>query len=407
MISFFSNKLIFRRYFLLNKLSANIIFNIFTFNLKSFFLQRIVVSVINDLVTDQRVKKICSTLQELDYDITLIGRELPESLALDRNYRTIRMKLLFRKKFLFYAEYNIRLFFKLLSLKSDVYLANDLDTLLPNYLISRLFSKKLVYDSHELFTEVPELTHRPPVRKVWLKIEKYIFPKLKNVYTVNKSIASFYQKRYQIPVKVIRNIAPKLKNKEIDTDLANRIKGKKKMLILQGTGINMDRGAEEAVKMMEYLDESILYIIGGGDIFSELKDLVKKMKLTDKVFILNRMPYDELMEYTKIADLGLSLDKGSNLNYEYSLPNKIFDYIQAEIPLFVSNRIEVARIVNENQIGYVTQSHDPKTLAKEVENLFKDQNKITLWKKNLKGASEKYNWEKESEKLKEIFSNLH
>lgn len=370
-------------------------------------MQRIVVSVINDLVTDQRVKKICSTLQELDYDITLIGRELPESLALDRNYRTIRMKLLFRKKFLFYAEYNIRLFFKLLSLKSDVYLANDLDTLLPNYLISRLFSKKLVYDSHELFTEVPELTHRPPVRKVWLKIEKYIFPKLKNVYTVNKSIASFYQKRYQIPVKVIRNIAPKLKNKEIDTDLANRIKGKKKMLILQGTGINMDRGAEEAVKMMEYLDESILYIIGGGDIFSELKDLVKKMKLTDKVFILNRMPYDELMEYTKIADLGLSLDKGSNLNYEYSLPNKIFDYIQAEIPLFVSNRIEVARIVNENQIGYVTQSHDPKTLAKEVENLFKDQNKITLWKKNLKGASEKYNWEKESEKLKEIFSNLH
>jgi len=156
-----------------------------------------------------------------------------------------------------------------------------------------------------------------------------------------------------------------------------------------------------------YLNESILYIIGGGDIFSELKGLVKKMKLTDKVFILNRMPYDELMEYTKIADLGLSLDKGSNLNYEYSLPNKIFDYIQAEIPLFVSNRIEVARIVNENQIGYVTQSHDPKTLAKEVENLFKDQNKITLWKKNLKGASEKYNWEKESEKLKEIFSNLH
>ncbi len=369
-------------------------------------MQRVVVSVINDLVTDQRVKKICGTLQELGYEITLIGRELPESLPLDRNYRTIRMKLVFRKKFLFYAEYNLRLFFKLLSLKGDVYLANDLDTLLPNYLVSKLFSKKLVYDSHELFTEVPELTHRPPIRKVWLNIEKYIFPKLKNVYTVNKSIALFYQKRYQIPVKVIRNIAPKLKNKEIDTDLAKKIKGKKKMLILQGTGINMDRGAEEAINIMKYLDDSILYIIGGGDIFNELKDLVKKTNLTDKVFILNKMPYEELMEYTKIADLGLSLDKGSNLNYEYSLPNKIFDYIQAEIPLFVSNRVEVAQIVNKNQIGYVTQSHDPKTLAKEIRNLLRDQNKISIWKKNLEKASDQYNWEKESKKLKEIFRDL-
>jgi glycosyltransferase involved in cell wall biosynthesis len=369
-------------------------------------LQRIVVSVINDLVTDQRVKKICDTLQELNYEITLIGRELPESLPLDRNYRTIRMKLLFRKKFLFYAEYNIRLFFKLLFLKKDILLANDLDTLLPNYLISKIFSKKLVYDSHELFTEVPELIHRPFTRKIWLNIEKYIFPKLKNVYTVNDSIASFYQKRYRVPVKVIRNIALKLKNKEIDPALAKEIKGEKKMLILQGTGINMDRGAEEAVQMMKYLEDTVLYIIGGGDIFNQLKDLVKKSDLSDKIFILNRMPYDQLMEYTKIADLGLSLDKGSNLNYEYSLPNKIFDYIQAEIPLFVSNRIEVVQIVTGNNIGYVTKSHDPEILAKEITTVLHDQGKLKIWRKNLKKASAEYNWEKESEKLKEIYQNL-
>lgn len=369
-------------------------------------MQRIVVSVTNDLLTDQRVNKVCTTLQKMDYEIVLIGRELPESLPLNRNYKTIRMKLLFKKKFLFYAEYNIRLFFKLLFIKKDILLSNDLDTLLSNYLISKIFNKKLVYDSHELFTEVPELISRPKIQKIWLAIENHIFPKLQNVYTVNDEIAKFYGDKYQIPVKVIRNIAPKLKNKKIDLSLSEKIKGKDKMLILQGSGINKDRGAEEAIKMMKYLDHIILYIIGGGDIFDQLKDMVKELKLEDKVFILNKMPYDELMEYTKIADLGLSLDKGTNLNYEYSLPNKIFDYIQAEIPLFVSNRVVVAKIIKENEIGFVTDSHDPKVMAKQIDILLKDSKQLKFWKKNLKKASDKYNWEKESKKLEEIFNNL-
>jgi len=369
-------------------------------------LQRIIVSVTNDLVTDQRVKKICESLQTIGYEITLIGRELPNSLPIERNYRTIRMKLLFNKGFLFYAEYNTRLFFKLLFVKKDILLANDLDTLLPNYLISKLFSKKLVYDSHELFTEVAELVSRPKIRNVWLKIENYIFPKLKNVYTVNDRIALFYQKKYGIPVKVVRNIAPKLTNSNIDKNLAKRVKGDNKMLILQGSGININRGAEEAIQMMKYLENTVLYIIGGGDIFHQLKPLVRKLELDKKVIILNKMPYDELMEFTKIADLGLSLDKGSNLNYEYSLPNKVFDYIQAQIPLFVSDRVEVAKLVSENNIGFITLSHDPKVLTKQVETIFQNSDSIYAWKQNLIIASEKYNWEKESVIIKEIYTHL-
>lgn len=369
-------------------------------------MQRIIISVTNDLVTDQRVKKICETLQATGYDITLIGRKLPESLPLNRNYKTIRMKLLFNKKFLFYAEYNIRLFFKLLFLKKDVLLANDLDTLLPNYLISKMFSKKLVYDSHELFTEVSELISRPKIRNVWLGIENYIFPKLKNVYTVNDEIAKFYSHKYKIPVKVIQNIAPKLRNHNIDVALAKRIKGEKKMLILQGSGINMDRGAEEAVAMMQYLENTVLYIIGGGDVFGQLKDLVGKLNLNDKVFILDKIPYEDLMEYTKIADLGLSLDKGSNLNYEYSLPNKVFDYIQSNIPLLVSNRKIIADLVRKNNIGYITKTHNPKELAETVKKILSNEKQINIWKKNLLKIAEIYTWEMESKKLKQIFTNL-
>ena len=294
------------------------------------------------------------------YDVVLIGRKLSNSLAINRNYKTVRMKLLFNKGFLFYAEFNIRLFCKLFFIKKDILLSNDLDTLLPNFLISKIFNKKLVYDSHELFTEIPELIDRPQVQKVWLIIEKHIFPKLKNVYTVNASIASIYKKKYNVDVKIIRNIAQVLQDKSLDINLIDKVKGEKKMLILQGSGINMDRGAEEAVMMMQFLENMVLYIIGSGDIFDKLKELVQTFHLEEKVFLKGKMPYEELTEYTKIANLGLSLDKGTNLNYEYSLPNKVFDYIQAEIPLMVSNRKEIANLVLENNIGIVVKGTSVK-----------------------------------------------
>ena len=114
-------------------------------------MKNIIISVTNDLTTDQRVEKICDTLYENKYTITLIGRKLKNSTPISRKYKTQRMSLFFNKGFLFYAEYNIRLFLKLLFLKKDIVVANDLDTLLANYLISKLQSKRIIYDSHELF----------------------------------------------------------------------------------------------------------------------------------------------------------------------------------------------------------------------------------------------------------------
>ncbi len=369
-------------------------------------MRRIVVSVTNDLVTDQRVRKVCATLESEGFDILLIGRKLPQSLPIQRSYKTHRMHLLFKKGFLFYAEYNIRLFIKLLFVKKDILLANDLDTLLPNYLIAKLFRKKIVYDSHELFTEVPELIHRPKVQNIWLRIEKWVFPKLKNVITVNQVIADIYTDKYKVLVKVIRNISNKISEVDPDQDLAKRIKGNKKMLILQGSGINKDRGAEEAVEMMQYLDDVLLVIIGGGDVFEDLKKIIKQLNIQDKVLILGKVPYNELLAYTQIADLGLSLDKGTNLNYEYSLPNKVFDYIQCQIPLFVSNRRVVAKLVKDNDIGVVFENHHPKEMAATISAIFTDKESIKRWQVNLKNAAEIYNWENESVKLKDIYQNL-
>lgn len=369
-------------------------------------MKKIVVSVTNDLITDQRVAKICNVLHKMGFSILLIGRKLPNSLPINRPYKTYRFKLFFNKGFLFYAEYNTRLFFKLLFTKSSILLANDLDTLLSNFLISKLFRRKLVYDSHELFTEIPELTSRPFVKKVWGLIERMIFPKLKNVYTVNNSIAAVYREKYSVNVQVVRNIAPELINKTIDKIFSERIKGNKKMLILQGSGINVDRGAEEAVQMMQFLENVLLYIIGGGDVFTNLKKLVKELKLEKKVIILDKIPYHELMEYTKAADFGLSLDKGTNMNYELALPNKIFDYMHANTPLIVSNRKVVSELVTNENIGIVLNTYKPQKMALQVQELINNTQIIEKFKSNLIIASKKYNWETESQKIIEIYNNL-
>jgi len=368
-------------------------------------LKRIIVSVSNDLTTDQRVHKICTALIAMNYKVILIGRLLPNSQSINRNYRTIRMPLLFKKGFLFYAELNVRLFFKLFFLKKDILLANDLDTLLPNFLISRLFAKKIVYDSHEYFTEVPELTKRPFVKNIWVSIERFIFPKLKNVYTVNDEIAKIYHNKYGVKVSVVRNIAPK-QDHSIGNDKLKELKGNQKMLILQGAGINKDRGAEEAVQMMQYLDNIVLYIIGSGDVFKSLKKLVENLKLQTKVIIIDKLPYNQLLEYTKIADLGLSLDKNTNLNYELSLPNKVFDYIQSQTPLFVTNRKVVANLVIKNKIGYVTNTTQPYEMAIQIREIFKNDKQIACWKNNLIKVAKIYCWENEVLKLKNIYQSI-
>lgn len=341
----------------------------------------------------------------MGFNVTLVGRKLKNSLPLERSYRTVRMRLLFTKGPLFYAEYNIRLFLFLLFQKADIHVANDLDTLLANYLASFFRNRKLVYDSHEYFTGVPEIINRPFVKASWERIEKWIFPKLKVVYTVNESIAKLYRDQYGKEIKVIRNVSNKLEKSAKKSREELGLPMDKKIIIMQGAGINIDRGGEEAVQAMQYIDDAIFLIIGSGDVIDFLKEMVTKLHLNKKVVILGKLPFKEMIQYTQVADLGLTLDKDTNINYRYSLPNKVFDYIQAGIPVLASNLVEVANVVRSYHVGDIVESHDPLAIAKKMTEML-DNSKKTAWKENLKIAADELCWEKESLKLKEIYRDL-
>src|SRR5947208_2955664 len=113
------------------------------------------------------MQRICTSLSNAGYDVLLAGRKLRDSIPLKKeNFKQERLRCLFNKGFLFYAEYNLRLFFYLLFVKMDAVCAIDLDTILPCYCASVMRGKKRIYDAHELFTEMKEIITRPSVKKI-------------------------------------------------------------------------------------------------------------------------------------------------------------------------------------------------------------------------------------------------
>jgi len=370
----------------------------------------IIASVINDLSTDQRIHKTCMTLQEMGFKVLLIGRQQKQSQALaPRRYKTFRMPLLFEKGPLFYLFFQVRLFFQLLFRKVDVLVANDLDTLFPNYLVSKIKRIPLVYDTHELFCEVPELQQNPLKKKIWKGLERFLFPKMKYVFTVNDSIAKIYQEEYKIPVQVIRNMPRGKSSLAPATELSRAELGlpeDKKIIILQGAGINMDRGAEEAVGAMRFIEGAMLLIIGSGDVIPSLKKMVSDQRLEGKVRFVDKIPFSLLGQYTRLADIGLTLDKDSNINYRYSLPNKLFDYIHAGIPVIGSDLVEVRRIIEQYKIGAVLTDNKLESLAEVLQKVLYDPEQMKIWKENTKLAARELCWEMEEGRIMDIFKEF-
>lgn len=364
-------------------------------------MKKVSLSVINDLVTDNRVHKVAVSLQKMGFEPVLIGRLLPESHAVERDYQTLRMKLVFRKGAVFYFEYNLRLFFRLLKSKADVFVANDLDTLPANFLASKLKRKPLVYDSHEYFTEVPELIGRPLVKSVWTAIEKLLVPRVDAAYTVCDSIAEIYRELYKIDFKVVRNLPVCSQAETPSIEIAEKSESEK--IILYQGALNLGRGIEAAIRAMQFVEGAKLWIAGDGDISGQLKQMVAELKLESKVLFWGRLPLHQLNEITRQADLGLSLEEDLGLNYRFSLPNKLFDYIQAGVPVLVSNLPEMRKIVDQYQIGAIAETHQRKELAELLKNALFDQEKRQFWKQNLPKSAKELCWENEEEILKSVY----
>jgi glycosyltransferase involved in cell wall biosynthesis len=275
---------------------------------------------------------------------------------------------------LFYLEYQVRLWFALKRLRPDVYLANDLDTLAPNVWWAMRRSKPLVYDSHEYYLGAPELESRPVVQRLWRIVERYGVPRTDFRVTVNQSIADQYTREYGGTWDVVRNVPlltelpwgpdgewPDAAERQQAVRAELGLPADKTLWILQGAGINVDRGAEELVEAASQCPDVELVVVGSGDAIPQLQQHASAKGWTNVRFV-GRVPREELQRYTQAADLGFSLDKPKSQNYRWSLPNKLFDYFQAGIPVVAGDLVEVARVVREAGAGTVLEQLTPQSV---------------------------------------------
>lgn len=379
---------------------------VFKVGRKNISLQkRVSISVINDLVTDQRLHRIAGTLERAGYRVLLTGRVTRRSLPFHHpSYGIRRFHMLFRKGPLFYAFYNIRLIIRLLLMKKpSLLVAVDLDTLPANFLVSHARKIPLLYDSHEYFTEVPELIGRRFAKGVWERIERAIVPKLEMAMTVSGSIASAYEEKYGTIFRVVRNVS-ELREPVKDEDFHDRYPARYK-LIYQGA-LNLGRGIEQMITAMQYLDNTTLFVVGDGDIREELHLLAARLKLNDKVVFPGRIQPAQLHRLTCQCDAGLSLEADMGLSYRYALPNKIFDYIQARIPVICSDLPEMSHLVNSYQAGFVCAYREPEKLAARIREFLAGKSLCSPGKEMLDKAARQLCWEIEEKKLLEMVNEL-
>jgi len=361
-------------------------------------LKRIILTVTNDLIYDQRMQRICTTLLNQQFDVVLLGRRSANSKPLqEQPFLQKRLYCFFEKGFLFYAEYDLRLFFWLLFRKVDIICTIDLDTILPCYFVSILRKKKRVYDAHELFTEQKEIVTRSTVHKFWLAIEKFTVPKFKYGYTVNQFIADELKRRYNVDYAVIRNLPVRQFHSLPDEKQV-------RFIIYQGA-VNEGRSFETLIPAMQHVPAT-LKIYGKGNFFKQVQQLIHKYHVEEKVELMGYVMPNELKQITPSAYIAITLFEQTGLNQYYSLSNRFFDYIMAGVPQVCVNYPEYKTVNDKYNIALMIDNPKEKTIAAALNKLLQDAALHEQLRKNCVIAREELNWEHEEKKLVEFYEQF-
>jgi len=310
-----------------------------------------------------------------------------------------------------FVDYYFRSFRLVKEEPADIYHAHDLNTLPVAYWAQKKTGGKLVYDSHELYVERNTLKKQTKLAKFILtKIELFLVKSTDHIITVSESIAQELKEKY--PVKrpsVILN-APKghidISNLYLSDEL--RIPKDKKIVLYVGN-VTFNRGLEELIRSIVYLDHCVVVIMGRvlrPEYGKELKRLARKIGVEDKVYYFGPVPSENVTGYASSAHVGAAPIKNVCLSYYYCLPNKLFEYMVAGLPVVGSNFPELTKVINEYNLGKTFDPNDPKDIAQAINYVLVDKTRYEQMKKNAAKASKVFNWENESKKLLEIYKTF-
>lgn len=363
-------------------------------------------TVTTDLCFDQRMQRICGSLAAAGYRVQLVGWQRPASPPLTpQPYQQHRLRGWFQKGKLFYLEYNLRLFFYLLTQKASAWCAADLDTALPVWLRARLGGQPFVYDAHELFTEVPEVVARPAVQRIWRWVEGFIVPRARLAYTVGPALARVFEQRYGRPFAVVRNVSRLDETVALPPAPAAAPLGG--YILYQGA-LNVGRGLENLLEAMPQV-AGRLVICGEGDLSAALREQAERLGLlaSGQVEFRGFVLPDALREVTRHAAVGIMLLENIGLSYYYSLANKFFDYVHAGIPQVLIDFPEYRALNDQFDVAELVADLAPATLAAALNRLLRDEPaRYQHLAENCRRARPQLSWQHEERELLRLYAGL-
>lgn len=384
--------------------------------------------VTNSCKYDTRVLKEAATLTSAGYDVRIIATldEETECYEEKDGFRIIRVpnapglrRLL--KKTLIIRPF-VSLLYRSLALldycrcswkvvkgePADIYHSHDFTGLPIGYYAKRKLGGKLVYDSHELFTEIFGLGFF--TKRILRLIEKFLIHRADEVITVNNSIAMELSKRYKIELPhVIMNCPPKSQPSKQGAAASLRKRlglNKETPVVLYHGGFAPGRGLENLILSAKYLNKGKIVMMGQGKIEQVLKDLANKIQLGDKVLFAEPVLPHEVAGQVAEASIGVSLTRNVCLNNFFSTPNKFFDYLIAGIPVVTSDFPELKRITEEHNLGKTCNPEEPRDIAAAINWVLGDKQRYQQLRANATKAAKLFNWEIEAKKLLEIYHRL-
>jgi glycosyltransferase involved in cell wall biosynthesis len=291
-------------------------------------------------------------------------------------------------------------------LKPDVVHAHDAAMLLPGIIGARLTGAQLVYDSHELATSVPYRERA----WVWFvaAIERLVVPRCAAVITVSGGIARRLRERYRLPITptVVRNVTEPRPRGAGDLRRRLGIDAQTPLVLHQGAPAPA-RGCEVLLTAIERLPGVHLVFLGDPELgyATVLRDLMRAHGVEDRVTLLPNVPLEELLAHTAEADVGVTLLQDTCENHRLALPNKLFEYIAAGVPVVASALPETRRVVEGYGVGWCVPPHDPFALADALRNALSRHGDTGL-KEHLEAAGQELCWSCEQERLLELYARL-
>jgi glycosyltransferase involved in cell wall biosynthesis len=288
--------------------------------------------------------------------------------------------------------------------------AHDLNGLIPGYFASRLAGARLIYDAHEF--EIGRTAERSGSsalrRRGWRLVEGALIGRADAVITVSGSISRELSRIYRVRPPVVMMNCPVL----IDLPAGGRLRTELDLpaglpvVLYQGI-LAPGRGLEPALRALAQIPQAVLVLVGDGPLRGLLENLANELGIRDRVKFCGKVPLQVLLEYTRDATVGLCLIENTCLSYYYSLPNKLFEYLVAGVPVFASDFPDMRRVVETSGAGVVADPANVAEIARVLNELLADPRRWSLMAQRARQSAETtYNWDIESRKLLAVYQDL-